>query len=114
MKHLFLILFMMIPPLIQAQNGDTLIYERFETGGASFTLNSADEGGVSAAVGYNQWIVNNEYTGGSGQLTCSGFPTTFTVPDTPLQPSGTTGGPSTYYMHMISDAGQAAGIFNCS
>ncbi len=114
MKHLFLTLTLLIPAFLQAQTGDTLIYERFETGGASFTINSADEGGVSAAVGYNQWIINNEYTGGSGQLTCSGFPTTFTVPDTPLQPAGTTGGPSTYYMHMISDAGQAAGIYNCS
>jgi PKD repeat protein len=114
MKQIYFIPILFFPVLIQAQNSDTLLYERFETGGASFTLNSADQGGTSAAVGYNQWIINNSYTGGSGQLICSGLPTTFTVPDTPLQPAGTTGGPSTYYMHMMSDAGQAAGILNCS
>ena len=114
MKYCYLLLLLLIPALTQAQNSDTLLYERFETGGNSFTLNSPDEGGVDAATGYNQWIINNEYTGGTGQLVCSGFPTSFTVPNTPLQPAGTTGGPSTNYMHMISDAGQAAGILNCS
>ena len=97
-----------------AQSTDTLLYERYETGGTTFDLNSADESGVSAAVGYNQWIINDAYTGGSGQLVCSGFPTTFTVPNTPLQPAGITGGPSTNYMHILSDAGQSSGILNCS
>lgn len=114
MKNYLSLIILLFPVYLQAQNSDTLLYERFETGGSSFTLNSADESGVSAAIGYNQWIINNEYTGGSGSLTCGGFPTTFTVPNTPLQPAGITGGPSTYYMHMISDAGQAANIFNCS
>jgi len=99
---------------LQAQNSDSLLYERFETGGAAFNLNTPDESGVSAAVGYNQWIINDEYTGGNGQLVCSGFPTTFTVPNTPLQPAGITGGTTTKYMHIISDAGQSSGILNCS
>ena len=114
MKHLIIILSACLPIFLQAQNADTLLYENFETGGASFTLNSADQGGVSAGVGYNQWILNDEYTGGSGQLVCSGFPTTFTVPDTPTQPTVITGDSTSTYMHMSSDAGQAAGIFNCS
>ncbi len=114
MKLPLLIAFLLFTYTTYSQNTDTLLYERFETGGTSFTLNSPDENGVSAAVGYNQWIINNAYTGGSGQLICSGFPTTFVVPDTPLQPAGITGGPSTQYMHMISDAGQSSGILNCS
>ena len=114
MKYYQLLLLLLYPALAIAQNNDTLLYERFETGGTSFTLNSLDEGSVDAATGYNQWIINNAYTGGTGQLVCSGFPTSFTVPDTPLQPAGTTGGTSTNYMHMISDAGQASGILNCS
>jgi PKD repeat protein len=93
---------------------DTLVYENFETGGLEFTLNTTDESGVSAAAGYNQWVVNNFFTGGSGQLNCGGFPTTFTIPDTPLQPASITGGATTNYMHLSSDAAQAAGINNCS
>lgn len=114
LKHILFIAFVIITGNLFAQNADTLAYERFETGGALFTLNSPDQSGVSAAVGYNQWIINNEYTGGSGSLVCSGFPTTFTVPNTPFQPAGIAGGTSTNYMHMISDAGQASGILNCS
>ncbi|MDQ3051933.1 MAG: PKD domain-containing protein [Bacteroidota bacterium] len=114
MKQALLLSLVLVTGSLMAQNADTLLYERFETGGSSFTINSADENGVSAAIGYNQWIINNEYTGGSGQLICSGFPTTFTVPNTPSQPAGITGGASTQYMHIISDAGQAAGILNCS
>jgi len=105
---------LLIAGSLAAQNPDTLWYENFETGGGSFSLNTADEGGVDAATGYNQWIVNNAYAGGSGSLVCGGFPTTFNVPNTPLQPPGTTGGTSSTYLHMISDAGQASGILNCS
>lgn len=100
--------------IVGAQTSDTLFFERFETGGITFTLNTADMGGVNAATGYNQWVVNNVYTGGSGQLVCSGFPTTFTIPDNQLQPAGVTGGTSTNYMHISSDAAQASGIFNNS
>lgn len=99
---------------IYAQSTDTLFYERFETGGNTFSLNTADEGGVNAATGYNQWVINAEYTGGSGQLVCAGFPTTFTIPNTQLQPSGITGGPATFYMHIYSDAAQGSGILNNS
>jgi hypothetical protein len=98
---------------VSAQTADTLIYERFETGGTTFTLNTPDMGGVSAAVGYNQWIVNNAYAGGNGSLVCLGFPFTFTVTPTPPQPALITGGTNTGYMHIVSDAAQASGIQNC-
>lgn len=97
----------------RAQNLDTLLYERFETGGTTFTLNTATLGGQSAAVGYNQWIVNNAYAGGSGQITCLGFPFTFNVATTPAQPAATTGGLNTGYLHTVSDASQASGVNNC-
>jgi PKD repeat protein len=98
---------------LSAQSPDTLMYERFETGGASFLLNSGDLGGVSAATGYNQWTVNNAYTGGSGQLICLGFPFNFTIANTPSQPQAITGGTNTGYLHIVSDAGQAVGVNNC-
>ncbi|MBL0340165.1 MAG: T9SS type A sorting domain-containing protein [Bacteroidetes bacterium] len=97
-----------------SQTIDTLFYERFQTGGGSFTLNTSDEGGVDAATGYNQWVINDAYQGGSGQLICAGIPTTFNIPTTQSQPVGSTGGSSTSYLHISSDAAQASGIFNNS
>jgi PKD repeat protein len=97
-----------------AQTADTLYHEDFETGGTSFTLNTADMSGSAGTTGYNEWVINDAYDGGTGQLVCLGIPTTFTVPNTQSQPVGTTGGPSTFYMHITSDAATAAGIYNCS
>ncbi len=114
MKNLLIVLQLFIVVGVYAQTADTLYYERFETGGSTFSLNTADEGGVNAATGYNQWVINAEYTGGNGQLVCAGFPTTFTIPNTQLQPAGVTGGPSTFYMHIYSDAAQSSGILNNS
>jgi len=113
MKKLLLLILIPLSLVCHAQNADTLLYERFETGGTSFTLNSSDEGGVSSAVGYNQWIVNNAYNGGSGQLVCLGFPFNFTIPNTPAQPAAQTGSANSGYMHIVSDAGQAVGVQNC-
>lgn len=114
MKKITLLLVLLTVASAKAQTTDTLFYERFETGGNTFTLNTADMGGVNAATGYNQWVVNDAYTGGSGQLVCAGFPTTFTIPDNQSQPVGVMGGSSTNYMHISSDAAQASGIFNNS
>lgn len=97
-----------------AQNPDTLLYERFETGGASFTLNTTDLGGAVGNAGSNGWVINNAYTGGSGQLICLGFPFNFTIPATAFQPAGITGGTTTNYLHIVSDAGIASGVQNCS
>lgn len=105
-------LLLLSPALIASAQSDTLLYERFETGGSSFQLNTTDLGGASGAAGVNQWIVNNAYAGGSGQITCLGFPFTFTIPATQSQPQAITGGANTAYMHIMSDPGQASGIVN--
>lgn len=98
--------------VVKAQTVDTLLYERFETGGTSFQLNTTDLGGASGTAGSNAWVINNIYAGGSGQLTCLGFPFTFTIPATAQQPAAQTGGVTTNYLHILSDAAQASGIQN--
>ncbi len=113
MKRLYAIIMFLLPVQLNAQVIDTLLHERFETGGLSFTLNTSDMGSVNAATGYNQWIINNAYAGGSGTLVCIGFPFSFNVAATPSQPQAITGGTNTNYMHMVSDAAQASGINNC-
>lgn len=90
---------------------DTLMYENFEAGNAAFTLNTAGVSGTSS--GYNHWVVNNAYVGGSGQITCIGLPFTFTVPDTPDQPAQITGSPSSSYLHTLSTAAEGVGVNNC-
>ena len=87
----------------------TIYQENFESGN-SFTLNTPDLGGAST---YNTWLVNNTYTGGSGTLVCMGFPFTFTVPNTPSQPGGITGAPSSTYMHISAQAAVSSGV-NCA
>ncbi|MFK7786869.1 MAG: T9SS type A sorting domain-containing protein [Crocinitomicaceae bacterium] len=88
----------------------TIYQENFETGN-SFTMNTTDLGGASAV---NTWLVNNAYTGGSGTLICLGFPFTFTIGNTPAQPGGITGAPSSNYMHIASQAALSSGINNAS
>lgn len=90
---------------------DTLMYENFEAGNAAFTLNTTGVSGTSS--GYNHWVVNNAYVGGSGQITCIGLPFTFTVPDTPDQPAQITGSPSSSYLHTLSAAAEGVGVNNC-
>jgi len=88
----------------------TLYTEDFETGGASFSLNTADLG---AATTYNTWLMNNAYTGGSGTVVCMGFPFSFTVPNTPSQPMAINNAPSSMYLHITAQTAIANGI-NCS
>src|SRR4051812_41714627 len=61
------VVFSLTSNLVTAQN-ILLLNEDFQTGGASFTLNG---GGVGTNSGQNQWVINNQYTGGSG------YPNTF-------------------------------------
>ena len=111
-RILTLTLVMITFVVIASAQSDTLLYERFETGGSSFQLNTTDLGGALGTAGVNQWIVNNAYAGGNGQITCLGFPFTFTIPATQSQPPLITGGANTSYMHIMSDPGQASGIIN--
>lgn len=89
---------------------DTLYHEPFE-GNPSFSLNTSDLGG--ATNGANRWLINDSYLGGSGSLTCLGFPFTFTVSDVVAQPAGISqaGG---QYLHMCSADAQASGITNAN
>ncbi len=91
----------------------TLYTEDFETGPGSFTLNTADVSSTSGTGGTNYWIVNNNYTGGSGSVICLGFPFTYTITNTASQPVGINNGPNSSYLHMISNTANANSIF-CS
>ena len=88
----------------------TLFSEDFNGNTNQFTMNTADMG--SSTAGYNDWIVNNSYTGGTGTIMCLSFPFTFTVNNTAQQPNGITGAPTSKYMHITSDAAASSGITN--
>lgn len=101
-----LFLLLTLPFAVQAQ---TSIYSQdFESGGADFDLNTTDLGGFTN--GNNTWLVNNEYTGGTGTITCLGFPFTYTVPGTANQPAGITGSPTSTYLHLAATEAVNQGI----
>ena len=80
---------------VTAFSQTTLFSDNFESGSASWTLN----GGVGA----NKWVRNNAYTGYSGIIN-----------DTPDQPSGVTGFPQSYYMHVYSPAACSSPLAVCN
>lgn len=90
-----------------------LFSENFESGGAGFTLNTTDVSSQTDATGYNKWIINNVYVGGSGSITCFGFPIGYTIAPTASQPAGIFNFPNSSYMHILSDEAQIDGI-NCA
>lgn len=92
---------------IKAQ--DTLFFEDFEST-PKFVLNSNDLG--SSTNGYNSWIVNNAYYGGSGTLFCMGFPFSYTINNTASQPISVKNSPNSYYLHTISDEAIDDNIYN--
>ncbi|OFZ63794.1 MAG: hypothetical protein A3D92_05975 [Bacteroidetes bacterium RIFCSPHIGHO2_02_FULL_44_7] len=94
---------------LQGSAQTTIYQETFESGN-SFTMNSTDMGGAAT---YNTWLMNNNYTGGSGSFVCLSFPFTFTVVNTPTQPGAITGSPSSNYMHITAQAAVSSGI-NCA
>ncbi|MDG1331291.1 MAG: T9SS type A sorting domain-containing protein [Crocinitomicaceae bacterium] len=104
MKGLLLFGCSLFAGLLFAQT--TIYSENFETGN-SFTLDATDLG---AAYVNNTWLVNNSYAGGSGTLICLGFPFTFTVNNTPSQPGGITGSPSSNYLHISAQSAISSGI----
>lgn len=110
MRKFLLLTTLAISTFTKAQT--TIFSENFE-GGVSgiFFMNTSDMS--STTSGINDWVVNNAYTGGTGSLTCLGFPFTYTVSNTAPQPAGITGSPNSYYMHIRSDEANADGI-NCS
>lgn len=110
MKQLYLAILLCLPMSPLAQN--TLFFETFEGVATLANLNTADLGG-STTGGNNFWVINDVYQGGSGTLTCLGFPFSFTVPNNPTQPSGIfqEGG---NYMHILAQAAQDNGIGNAN
>ncbi len=90
-------------------NSQTTLYsENFNGATHTFTLNSSDV--ASTSSGYNHWVVNNSYTGGSFNEPCFGFSTS--VASTPNQPGAVTGSPNSKYLHLVNIDAEAAGISN--
>lgn len=85
----------------------TIFQEDFETGGATFNLNTTDMGGLNLE---NTWMINNEYAGGVASYFCVSNFYGIGFPNTDDQPAGITNFPNSSYMHIGSDAGWASGI----
>jgi hypothetical protein len=89
-------------------NAQTTLYtENFNGGSHSFTLNTTDVSSSNAPGNFNYWIVNNQYTGGAGNAgLCLGIlPMSYTFQNTPTQPAGIAGGPTSNYLHITSPGG---------
>lgn len=91
--------------------GQTVLYtENFETA-PTFTLNTTDVGSING--GANTWLINSTYAGGNGDVDCSGFTVTFTIPSTAGQPGGIQPANGNY-LHTASTEAVADGITCCS
>jgi hypothetical protein len=93
--------------LVSAQSQTTIYSENFEGGLSSIATNTS---ALGAANANNTWLINNIYTGGSGSLTCLGFPFAYTVNTTPAQPAGITNSPASTYMHITAQEAITDGI----
>jgi hypothetical protein len=89
----------------------TIYSEDFNAGSGTMVLNSTDQS--STATGFNLWIVNNVYAGGSVTINCLGFPFTAAVGNTDPQPAGITS-PNGGYMHILSTDAQTGGVNNAN
>jgi hypothetical protein len=99
-----------LPLLTLTAQGQVLFSEDFE-GTPDFTLNTTDAG--SAVSVWNTWVVNDSYTGGTGEVVCIGFPFGYTIVNTPAQPVGISS-PNGNYLHTASVEGITDGITCCS
>ncbi|MEL6132917.1 MAG: T9SS type A sorting domain-containing protein [Bacteroidota bacterium] len=95
----------------------TLFIEDFEDSTYAFTLNT--QGGAlngSGPAGYNGWVVNDQYAGGSETLIecLLNLPLPYGVPATAPQPMNIMGAPASQYMHIVSDTALADGIPNAN
>jgi hypothetical protein len=108
MKKIFTLL--VCAAVISAQ-AQTIYSENFEGASPTFTLNTADLS--SSTNGYNKWIINNVYTGGSFDHPClPGFP--IPIGNTAAQPSGITGFPNSKYLHIVNTDAEAGGVTNAN
>ena len=79
-----------------------LYFENFNSGGGTWTLNTADLGSY-AATDQNYWYVDNTYAGLS-----------LFVPDTPDEPAGIIGNPESVYLHITNGDNAGLDVFNCN
>ncbi len=108
MRNRYACLALLLGTTLQAQT--VLFTEGFSTGTTAFALNTTD---VSSSVGgANTWLINDAYSGGSGEIECLGFPFEFTVPPTAAQPVGISD-PNGAYLHITSVAAISSGVENC-
>ena len=93
-------------------HAQTIIYsENFEGASPTFTLNTADLS--SATSGYNTWIINNSYTGGSFNDNDCGTGT-LSIATTPSQPGTITNAPNSKYMHITNLDASSQGVSNAN
>jgi hypothetical protein len=105
-----LLLYGALALLSNASIGQTTIFlEDFEGGTNDFTLNSTMMSSTNS--GYNEWVVNDIYTGGSGSITCFTTTVPYTIPVTAPQPAGISS-QNGKYAHILSDDLVTAGIYN--
>ena len=104
MKNLLLIISISVSLNCFSQ---TVLYsENFNSGFGSFFVNTPD---MSSAVGgYNQWLVNSVYAGGTFVESCVGFDVS--IPNTSNQPASITGYPQSGYMHIASTDALNSGV----
>lgn len=95
-----------------AAGAQTVLFQEDFEGSPAFTLNTTDQGSVASSPD-NTWVINNGYNGGSGTMSCFGFPFSFTVLPTPAQPAAISS-PNGQYMHISSLAAMNAGVMGCS
>lgn len=109
MKKLFTLL--ACGAILSAQAQVVLYSEDFEGSSHTFTLNTTDQS--STASGYNQWVVNNSYNGGSyTDNNCTSFPVTISA--TTSQPAGITNAPNSKYMHIVCVDAMNQGVSNAN
>ncbi len=106
-KHIFMS-FVLLFCLESLQAQVSIFSETFNGNSHAFSLNTTTQS--STAAGYNPWVVNNSYVGGSGSLLCLSFPFTFSISNTVTQPAGITGSPASKYMHISSQEAINDGI----
>jgi len=96
---------------VQTVNAQTILFsEDFENGNTSFDINTLSMS--STTDGFNSWIINNEYAGGSGTSSCFGL--SFTVESSPPQPIEIGNSPNSNYMHIVNEDAMASGILNAN
>ncbi len=112
MRKIFTLLAFLSINMLGSQAQTVLFSENFNGNTISFDLNTSTLG---ASYNFNQWIWNNQYSGGQIEITCPPVPIPIPIPvnNTPDQPAAIIGSPQSPYMHITSVAGVEIGVENC-